>query len=223
MNSKLESEIQYWKTSGSQKQDGVDWSPFRKGWLVAFPLYADFINSLPDIIDRELLRALCEDSNLSAVEKFLSVMIWGYSELGYGTFRVAELLRPAHSLAKIEQAAWFSAQGQPKAAYEFLMKNRIPILGPSYAAKFICFMTPKEVSAPILDSLVLKWIKKYGVNDFDGLSISKMSWNLQTYSFYCDWIESHARQNDCFPEEVELVLFRLAEKEFSIDSKWRGK
>ena len=71
------------------------------------------------------------------------------------------------------------------------------------------------MSAPILDSLILLWIQKNASDDFDGYSIRKMNWNLRTYSHYCDWIETHALIENCFPDEVELILFKMAEFEFS--------
>jgi len=46
---------------------------------------------------------------------------------------------------------------------------------------------------------------------------------LKTYSFYWEWIKKHSIHFNCFPDEVELVLFRDAEKEFSKASSWAGK
>lgn len=220
---KLNSEVQLWKKNGSRSQEGIDCSKFRQVWIQSFPDSVSFFESLPDIVNREVLRDVCTDPNLKVVEKFLAVMVWGYSDLGYGTYRVREMLKPDNSIAILEMAASISAKGQPKAAYQYLMQNRIPILGPSYASKFICFMTPKEISAPILDSLILQWIRKYCSDEFNGLSIGKIDWNLSTYGHYCDWIENYSKDNSCFPEDVELVLFRLAENEFSKKSKWKNK
>ena len=223
MHSKLSNEIKAWQESGSPQQEGLNWTRTRSHWLQTFPNHSEFLLSLPEDIDRSCLRSICNTHGTLEIEKFLAVMVWGYSNLGYGTYRVLNMVNTENSISNLEVASEFSRRHNPKSAYEYLMNNRLSMLGPSYASKYISFSTPRETSAPILDSLILLWIHKYAQKDFMGLSTSKMSWSLSTYSFYCDWIESHAHANNCFPDEVELVLFRLAELEFSKTSIWANK
>jgi hypothetical protein len=223
MDSTLSNEIKAWQESGSPQQVGLNWTRSRSEWMQAFPNHSKFLLSLPENIDRSCLRSICNTGNALVFEKFLAVMVWGYSNLGYGTYRVLKMFNTANSILNLEAASEFCRSNEPKSAYEYLMNNRLSNLGPSYASKYISFSTPRETSAPILDSLILLWIQKYAQKDFAGLSIAKMGWNIRTYSFYCDWIESHANANNCFPDEVELVLFRMAELEFSKTSIWANK
>ena len=223
MNSKLTEEIIAWQASGSPQQEGLNWTRSRPKWLNTFPNHSNFLLSLPESIDRSCLRFICNSNDVLVVEKFIAVMVWGYSNLGYGSYRVLKMVNTESSISNLEIATGFSRNHNPKSAYQHLMNNRLSQLGPSYASKYISFITPRETSAPILDSLILLWIQKYAQKDFAGLSIAKMDWNFRTYSFYCDWIANQAKANKCFPDEVELVLFRIAELEFSKNSIWVNK
>ena len=113
--------------------------------------------------------------------------------------------------------------GDPKSAYDFLRKNRIRILGPSYSSKFITFCTPRHVGAPIYDSYIALWVEAFAAQDFVGVKTSSEVWNSKTYSRYWDWIKEHSEDLNCFPDDIELVLFRDAEAKFSKGSNWSGK
>jgi hypothetical protein len=223
MNSLLEKEIKKWKRSGSRPQEGLDWSNSKANWIRDFPEYSSFIKSLPQVIDRDYLRSVCSSIEITTLHKFLVVMIWGYSNLGYGTYRVSRIMSQANFDWIIDNVTDLANSGNPKVAYDFLMRHRINGLGPSYSSKFISFNTPRDISAPILDSLIMRWIGDYALEDYDGLSIRKMNWNLKTYSHYCDWVRVYAEKFEIFPDEVELVLFRIAEQEYSSSSNWVTK
>jgi len=182
-----------------------------------------FLTKLPNVIDREIVREICTSNTSSITEKFLAAMVWGYSDRGYGAFRVSTMLAQEHAERTLLQVSNFANESNPKEAYNFLKTNRIYNLGPSYGTKFIAFNTPRLASAPILDSLIVLWLKEFARNEFSGVSLSSTSWNSKTYSAYCDWIGLHAEAASCFPDEVELVLFRIAEKRFAKASGWSGK
>lgn len=182
-----------------------------------------FISELPNEIDREAVRKFCNSNNYSVRQKFLAVMVWGYGDRGYGPYRVSKMLAQDHTEEVLETVYSIAHSKKPKLAYEHLMENRINILGPSYGSKFITFCTPREVSAPIYDSLIALWIQVHAKVEFLNISTGTLTWNIKTYSHYCDWIEEHAREFECYPDDIELVLFRDSEKHFAKGSKWSGK
>jgi hypothetical protein len=147
-------------------------------------------------------------------------MIWGYGDRGYGPYRVAIMLSQSHTRQVLERAFELCDEGHPKDAYNFFMENRIRLLGPSFGTKLLMFATPREVGAPIYDSFVGKWIARYAAEDFAGLSMNPGIWNSDTYAAYWSWIKKHANHFLCMSDEVELVLFRDAEKAFSRRSPW---
>lgn len=223
MNKQLVRLVENWKASGSPRQEGFDWTSSSRNWIKAFPEESKFISSLPDEIDRVAVRKVCDSRKFSIREKFLAVMIWGYGDRGYGPYRVSKMLSQGHSEKVLEHVYDLAYSKEPKLAYVYLMENRINTLGPSYASKFITFCTPREISAPIYDSLIALWIDKYAKSEFSNLSTGTLKWSIKTYSFYCDWIEEHSKKLDCFPDDVELVLFRDAERQFAKSSNWSGK
>ena len=150
-------------------------------------------------------------------------MVWGYGDRGYGPYRVTQMMKQHHAVEVLSEAFEFCQRGDAKGAYEFLSKNRIRILGPSYGSKFITFCTPRDIGAPIYDSLIAMWVKEFAAKEFLGVTTSSESWNLKTYSRYWDWVKEHADELECYPDEIELVLFRDAERKFSKASNWLGK
>ena len=223
MNSKLKELVAEWKADGSPAQEAFDWSASRGNWVKAFPDHSTFLNSLPGEIDRSQVRRISHASEYSIIEKFLAVMVWGYGDRGYGPYRVTQMLSQPHAESVLAKVYEFSQSGNPLEAYDFLRNNRIRILGPSYGSKFITFCTPRDVGAPIYDSLISFWVKAFAEKEFSGVPTSAENWNLNTYTRYWNWIKEHSDEFDCFPDEVELVLFRDAEKKFSKGSNWSGK
>jgi hypothetical protein len=215
--------VESWRASGSPQQEGFDWTSRRNNWIEAFPRESKFISSLPDEIDRQAVRRICDSRKHNIREKFLAVMVWGYGDRGYGSYRVSKMLSQDHSEKILENVYEIAHSKKPKLAYAHLMENRINTLGPSYGSKFITFCTPREISAPIYDSLIALWINKNAKVEFSKISTSTAKWSLNTYSFYCDWIGEHSKELECYPDDVELVLFRDAEKQFAKRSSWLGK
>lgn len=223
MNQALVKLVDKWKSDGSAQQLGFDWSKSRKNWVNAFPEERDFINLLPSTLDRNDLRSACSSSINSTREKFLTVMIWGYGDRGYGPYRVTTMLDQSHALTALTNVYELSSKGMPKEAYEYLSKNRIKTLGPSYSSKFINFCTPREVGAPIYDLYLSLWIESFAAEEFSDVSISSARWNVKTYSRYWDWVQEHSLALGCYSDEIELVIFRDAESKFSKSSGWSGK
>jgi hypothetical protein len=223
MNNRVITLIQNWQTIGSPGQEGFNWTTNRHNWEKTFPNYTNLISKLPSEIDRVAVRDICESSNFPVLEKFLTVMVWGYGDRGYGPYRVNQMLNHENVEDILSKVFEFCKKGEPIEAYDYLRLNRIKILGPSYGSKFISFCTSREKGAPIYDSLIAKWITTFAKDDFLGISTSSENWNLRTYTKYWDWVKHHSEALDCYPDEVELVLFRDAESKFSKTSNWMGK
>lgn len=223
LNFKLIKLIKDWRASGSADQESFNWSISRANWLNAFPSEENLIKNLNEEIDRHLVREICQSKNYTVREKFLTSMIWGYGNRGYGSYRVTQMLSQVNSQEILQKVYELCNLGEPIDAYEFLEKNRIRQLGPSYGSKFMNFCTPRDVGAPIYDSLISMWISTHAKKDFSGFSTSTDSWNVKIYNRYWDWVKLHANHLDCFPDEIELVLFRDAEKQFAKSSSWSNK
>jgi hypothetical protein len=223
VNKRLVTLVQKWQATGSPRQEGFDWTSSKQNWLKAFPTDKKFIMALPSEIDRVAVRRICEARKYSVREKFLSVMIWGYGDRGYGPYRVTKMLNQENAEEILTQVFKTCQKGDPKLAYDFLRRNRIQILGPSYGSKFIMFCTPRDIGAPIYDSLIATWIREYAKKDFLEVSTSSENWNSKTYSKYWDWVKKHSIELECYPDDIELVLFRDAESRYARQSSWKGK
>jgi hypothetical protein len=223
MNPKLAALVAEWKADGSPAQEKFDWSVSRKNWVKSFPNHSGFINLLPGEIDRSYVRGVCDSNQYAIIEKFLSVMVWGYGDRGYGPYRVTQMLNQPHTESTLSEVFNLAKSGKPIEAYEFLKDNRIRILGPSYGTKFISFCTPRNIGAPIYDSYIALWVSKFAASEFSEVPVSSENWNVKTYSRYWSWVKSHAENLECYPDEIELTLFRDAEREFSKNSSWMGK
>lgn len=215
--------VQDWKKKGSIQQEGFNWTSSQSNWEKAFPTNRKFIAQLPSEIDRAAVRAVCESSKYSIREKFLSVMIWGYGDRGYGPYRVTQMLNQSNAEEILSEVFDICQSGDPKQAYEYLKNNRIRILGPSYSSKLITFCTPRSVGAPIYDSFIALWVDAFAAVDFEGIPTSSEVWNVKTYSHYWDWVKVHSEALECFADDIELVLFRDAESKFAKSSLWSEK
>jgi len=223
VNKRLVTLVQKWQEIGSPGQEGFDWTSSKQNWEKAFPIHIKFISDLPSEIDRVAVRKICESAKYSIPEKFLSVMVWGYGDRGYGPYRVNQMLQQSHATPVLTEVFELAQKGLPKQAYEYLSKHKIKTLGPSYSSKYISFCTPRDIGAPIYDSYVALWVQSFASGEFSEVNTSSDRWNLRTYSRYWDWIQEHATALGIYPDEVELVLFRDAESKFSKTSSWSGK
>jgi hypothetical protein len=223
LNAKLERLVRDWQSEGSPEQEAFNWVASRHNWLKAFPVEARFIQNLPESVDRKIVREVCQSKTHGIREKFLAAMIWGYGNRGYGPYRVTQMLGQSNAEEVLLRVYEMCNAGQPKDSYDFLKKNRIRILGPSYGSKFMSFCTPRGIGAPIFDSLISMWIKSHASQEFSGFSTSSETWNPKTYNRYWDWVKHHSDSLGCYPDQVELVLFRDAEMRFAKSSTWAGK
>lgn len=223
MSVRLESLHVAWVNSGSPEQESFDWERFRPKWTGAFPQHKEFLMSLPESISRERLRIICSSENVSVLEKFLTVMVWGYGDRAYGPFRVERMFLDPELEIKLTEAYDLGHSGQPKKAFEYLGLNRIDLLGPSFSTKFISFCTPRSIGAPIYDSFIIQWLNSFA--DFQVSTSSTYSNKsvVLDYSRYWDWVKAKSIDLGCYPDEIELLIFRDSESIFATKSVWKGK
>jgi hypothetical protein len=81
-------------------------------------------------------------------------------------------------------------------------------------------MTPVETPAPILDSLVSKWLIKYGPQELDLSERHFTTWNADVYMVYVDYISGFANELNCHAETIEQLIFESASLEFSVGNSW---
>jgi hypothetical protein len=207
--------IGQWREAGSTPQGAFDWSKSSANWTRDIPQMKKFIESLPRSLDRTFLRETAKNQDFSAVEKFTATMIWGYGDVGYGSYRVKKMFNSLDFVRKIENSFSMCQSNEPLAAYSYLSKNRIEQLGPAFGTKWIAFVTPTGSPAPIYDSLIGTWFSTFAAADFEGVSLNPEVWSLKTYTSYVLWMSKVAEKHSIKCDDLELVLFQEASKLFS--------
>lgn len=221
-NSRLSKKITEWQKSGNPEQEAFDWSKSRSNWYKDIPSLENFMDKLPKAITRKDVRNITENNKTNTIEKFLATMIWGYGNLGYGSYRVKKMFAAHGFEEKIGLSYELARTGLVLEAYEYLSKNRIQQLGPAYGTKWLSFVSPISQPAPIYDSFIAMWIEKYAKNDFAQIRTSSEVWNKQTYSAYYEWMNSNSNVLGVKTDDLELVIFQDATSEFATKSKWKG-
>jgi len=219
-NQRLSSKVNEWIQSGSPSQEAFNWTKSRRNWERDLPNEKQFIESLPDALSRKDVRKISEGNKCSITEKFVTSMIWGYGDLGYGSYRVKKMFSTPEFLEKINRSYALASSGQIMEAYEYLAKNRVQQLGPAFGTKWLSFISPNAQPAPIYDSFIAIWVKKYAKREFADVSTSSEVWSKKTYSTYFNWMISSSEELGVKPDELELVIFQDATSEFSVKSKW---
>lgn len=209
-----------WVDAGSPSQTGFDWTRSRANWQRDIRSHKLFVETLPSILDRRAVRRIAKLPKFEVTEKFLATMIWGYGDLGYGSYRVGEMFQSNDFQGKIQFSHELASEGDVIGAYHFLAENRIRQLGPAFGTKWIYFVSSPEFSAPIYDSVVSKWIERYASKEFQGISTSSESWNLKTYARYLEWARLGSAELGINAGELELIIFQDAFSWFPTRTKW---
>ena len=207
--------ISQWQKSGSAPQEAFDWSNSRDNWTKDLPQMRKFVESLPKSLDRTFLREVAQNQDFTPIEKFTATMIWGYGDVGYGSYRVKKMFNSLDFVRKIENSYSMCHSNEPLTAYSYLSKNRIEQLGPSFGTKWISFVTPPHSPAPIYDSLIGNWFSTFAAADFQGVSLNPEVWSLKTYSSYFLWMNKVANKHSIKCDDLELVIFQEASNLFS--------
>lgn len=222
-NSRLLRLHNVWVENGSTPQKALDWSRSRDNWERDLKSFAQFISKLPNEIDRDFLRNLVKSNEYSSTQAFLTVMIWGYGDLGYGSYRVKKMFSTSDLDGKIEKVFNYCQNRQPLDAYRYLLQNRVSQLGPAFGTKLISFFSPRDVVAPIYDSFIRKWMDIHAKDVFENSSSSSEIWSLKIYSKYCEWMAFHSSLLNCYADNLEWVIFKDALEQFSRTSNWAGQ
>ncbi len=218
---RLEQLVATWRQDGAFNQEPINWEQAKTNWLRDLPYLVDFIDKLPTLLDRSSVREIFESEIHATEAKFATVMIWGYGVVGYGSFRAKRMFASSNFSEKIEESYHLSRSGHPLDAYQFLSKNRIEMLGPAFATKWISFASPSSNPAPIYDSFISKWFEHFAPEVFEPIPTSSLLWNFKTYSAYVNWMQEQASLLKVKTDDLELLIFQDAMRTFRNSSKWK--
>jgi hypothetical protein len=184
----------------------MKWS--RNAWISWLPEHADYLNSLPNRINRADVTAQfvgADRSEDAAVRAFIAAMVWGYGRIGYGPYRTAAILASTDqagvTLLKTLQE---TRRGGGPAGFTYLAKNRLKGLGVAFGTKYLYFCVADSQTvapAPILDSVVRNWL---AVHD---KWRPRSDWNLENYGQYCTRVREWADELQVSQGTVEFLMF----------------
>lgn len=204
-------------------QRAFPWS--RSAWDTAIHDLPDVqraIDSLPDKVDRNLVRDVVA-SHLAygdVLPAFVSAMIWGYSDTGYGPTRVRWVLTgvkidarnaPVRTdvVALLRTAAETVRLHGPVEGFRFMNNaGRIKHLAGAFFTKWLYFASAIDsaddaTAAPILDRQVQLWLKRQaaiGINTHRTID----------YERYLDVLQAWGDAYNRTPVQVEKAIFGLA-------------
>lgn len=204
-------------------QGAFPWKP--DGWLSQMhdlPEVQHMLGGLPDKVDRTHIRetVLAELVAGRVLAAFVSAMVWGYGDIGYGPTRVRWVLTGVNvdardapvrnDVAGLLGTAADVVRGDGAVEGFRYMSNagRIKHLGSAFFTKWLYFSSaisdPDDPNAaPILDKQVHDWLeKRAGIT----LDISRTA----EYQRYLDVITSWGDRFGRTPVQVEKAIFGLA-------------
>lgn len=180
------------------------------------------LDSLPDGVDRNLVREVVNSqlSDGQVLPAFVSAMIWGYGDSGYGPTRVRWVLTGIKTGARdapvrgdvVEslRAAVDTVRIQgPVEGFRYMNnEGRVKHLAGAFFTKWLYFASATTSAddtnaAPILDRQVQVWLK-LEANLF--IDIHRTS----DYGRYLDVLRAWAAAYDRTPVQVEKAIFGLA-------------
>lgn len=187
-------------------------------WLGDIPGAADAINSLPDAVDRPLIRqVVCDLEDDNIVGAFIAVMIWGHGTVGYGPYRTLQVLsdnfRDGRGLsdevvAKLRRSISVAReQGSIEGFRHLANEGKLRELGASFFTKWLYYITAtgplgEDGAAPILDDIVIAWIN-------DNASEQLRYGRTRSYERYLELVTAWGAPYELSPVDVEERIFRL--------------
>lgn len=196
-----------WKDGGRQPQSAISWP--RDRWQEALPLMTVFLGTLPDSIDRVVIRTICEAAGASeraAKEAFIATLVWGFGWVGYGPYRAVAILSGPKSASRLREVAEIASEKGALEAYRSLGgENRIKGLGPAFGTKFISFCQSARSgpTALIHDELVTSWLEANGRGD-----LRASTWAPRKYEAYLHQMQAWALELSVDPETIEYLVFQ---------------
>jgi hypothetical protein len=204
-------------------QRAFRWMP--AGWrkeMHDLPEVLQVLDLLPESVDRTTVRTvvLAELDGGRVLPAFVSAMVWGYGDAGYGATRVRWVLTgvkaDAHNAAVRGDVAGLlrtaaevvRAQG-PVEGFRYMNNaGRIKYLASAFFTKWLYFASALTSAddpnaAPILDKQVHDWLKQHASMTFD---ISRSPDYQRYFDVLTVWGENCGRT----PVQVEKAIFGLA-------------
>jgi hypothetical protein len=163
---------------------------------------------LPEVLDRQTVRAACANSTNSApdaMRAFLATMAWGYGRVGYGVWRVAQAFTDLRVGRKLLDVARTLDQEGPQAAYQQMGgESRLPLIGPAFGTKFLYFCDSGRFGRRglILDRLVAVWLREN-----THFWVNSVPWSPNRYGAYLNQMREWAANLAVEPDALELVIF----------------
>lgn len=190
-------------------------------WLGHLDRLGPLIEDLPSALDRPVVTSLvAKHANTDPVSAFVPAMIWGHGISGYGPFRVARVLTQSKSplnayidesvVRKLADGYRVASEEGPIAGYCRMNNDAyIKYLGPAFFTKWLHFATAATASddqaeakvAPILDQLVLNWLRDH--------DITLRAGRTPDYETYVSILSAWGEPHKLGAAQVEERIFRL--------------
>ncbi len=170
-----------------QPQRSFAWEP--AGWhhqMHDLPDVRQMLDALPERVDRGIVRTVVarELDRQRVLPAFVSAMVWGYGDKGYGPTRVRRVLTGVKTGARdapvrddvagvLRTAAEVVRREGPVEGFRYMNNaGRIKHLAASFFTKWLYFASalsdPDDVgAAPILDMRVRNWLQDHTGVDLD--------------------------------------------------------
>jgi len=197
----------------------------RSAWLHAMhdlPNVQRVLEELPDAVDRNQVRQVVNTQleNGGVFQAFVSAMVWGYGDKGYGPIRVRWVLTGVKAGARdapvrqdvadrLKAAADTVRICGPVEGFRYLNnEGHIKHLGGAFFTKWLYFVSAVRSAddpdaAPILDQQVKAWLGTHAATTID---IDRTS-DYQSYlAILTNWGDQYGRT----PVQVEKAIFGLA-------------
>jgi hypothetical protein len=203
----LEKLFERWNVRGRAPQGAMLWP--RERYEEMLPDHLTVLDSVPDCLDRDRLRALgarAHESADLAVVALAAIVVWGKGKGGLGPFHLHAMLtgRP-DAAARIHATAMTLHADGPVAAYRRLAGDcALERLGTSFGTKFLAFcqLADQDPVALIHDDLVREWLGENGRPD-----LMAAYYSVSTYEAYLVQMAAWAASLGTEPEVVEYLVF----------------
>jgi len=135
-------------------------------------------------------------------------MAWGFGRVGYGPYRVGQMLEGApHAKSTLQRAATLLASGNAVGAYRVFGDRGVAALhglGLAFGTKYLYFCSPAGGSgALILDRLAAVWLAKHA-----GVRLNQVRWSSRTYAKYLSMMFGWADELKITGDAIESVIFQ---------------
>jgi hypothetical protein len=204
----LQEIVRRWQGQTMPPQPGSRWS--RSSWGRQFGTHQEFLDSLPDYIDRaEATRqAHAATTPEGAIRAFLAAMIWGYGPVGYGPYRTARVLRENPGAAeRLAAIARIARHDGGLAAFGDIAAQPLRYLGVAFGTKYLYFCTAaspgKPGIAPVLDAVVRRWLAEHA-----DLRLNIDTWHPAEYERYLNTLAGWSAQISLSADTIEELIFR---------------